>query len=682
ISLAGARARFPGQNPPPGVEDDTVDHGPHTHGADTHGGAVIHETRHEPGSGQDHAPPAPAAAGSRTAELITTTLLMISMILSWIAFVQVGFGHQDVRVPIMTWMASGDFKVDWALRIDTLTAVMLVVVNTVSAFVHLYSIGYMHEDPYRPRFFGYLSLFTFAMLMLVTADNLVQLFFGWEGVCLASYLLIGFWYYKPEANAAAIKAFVVNRVGDFGFALGIFAVFMLTNSVDLDAVFAAAPSLTGRTFALFGWQVDALTVTCLLLFMGAMGKSAQFLLHTWLPDAMEGPTPVSALIHAATMVTAGVFMVARLSPLFELAPTAAAFVTLIGATTAFFAATVGLVQNDIKRIVAYSTCSQLGYMFVAMGVGAYSVGMFHLFTHAFFKALLFLGSGSVIHAMHHEQDIRHMGGLKDRIPFTYVVMIIGTLALTGFPLTAGYFSKDAIIEAAFVSHNPMALYAFICTAVAALLTSFYSWRLIFKTFHGTPHDEEHYKAAHESPYVMLIPLAVLALGSILAGLPFKEIFAGHGVEGFFRESLGFGKDNHILEEMHHVPLTIGIMPTVAMLIGFAVAWLFYIQRPDIPGELARQHAVLYRFLLNKWYFDEVYDALLVKPVKRLGYLLWKGGDGWLIDGFGPDGVSARVLDITRNTIRLQTGYLYHYAFAMLIGAAIFITWFMFSAGMH
>jgi NADH-quinone oxidoreductase subunit L len=669
IALAGARARFPGKGPAPGGEDHAADHGAH------HGGAVSHASHHA----EEHAP---AAAGSRTAELITTTLLMISMILSWIAFVDVGFAHHDVRVPVFTWMAAGDLKVEWSLRIDTLTAVMLVVVNTISAFVHLYSIGYMQEDPYRPRFFGYLSMFTFAMLMLVTADNLVQLFFGWEGVGLASYLLIGFWYHKPEANAAAIKAFIVNRVGDFGFALGIFAVFMLTGAIDLDTVFAQAPALTGKTINMFGWQVDALTITCLLLFMGAMGKSAQFLLHTWLPDAMEGPTPVSALIHAATMVTAGVFMVARLSPLFELAPHAQTFVTLIGATTAIFAATIGLVQNDIKRIVAYSTCSQLGYMFVAMGVGAYSVGMFHLFTHAFFKALLFLGSGSVITAMHHEQDIRHMGGLKDRIPYTYIVMIIGTLALTGFPLTAGYFSKDAIIEAAYVGKNPMALYAFICTVVAAMLTSFYSWRLIFKTFHGEPHDRAHWRDAHESPMVMLIPLGFLAAGSVLAGLPFKEIFAGHGVEGFFRESLTFAKTNHVLEDMHRVPLQVAVLPTVMMVIGFVIAWHFYIRRPDIPVELARQHDVLYRFLLNKWYFDELYEVIFVGPTKWLGRLLWKGGDGWLIDGFGPDGVSARVLDVTRNVVRLQTGYLYHYAFAMLIGAAAFITWFMFATGGH
>jgi NADH-quinone oxidoreductase subunit L len=676
IAIAGARARFPGEAPPPGAEEDLAGHSAHHGGPSAHGdAAVIHSSRHEASSHE------PAAAGSRIVELITTTLLMVSMILSWIAFVDVGFGHHDARVPVFTWITSGDLKIDWSLRIDTLTAVMLVVVTTVSAFVHLYSVGYMEEDPYRPRFFGYLSMFTFAMLMLVTADNLVQLFFGWEGVGLASYLLIGFWYHKPEANAAAIKAFVVNRIGDFGFALGIFALFAMVGSVDFDTIFAQAPSLVGKTIHLFAWNVDALTLICLWLFMGAMGKSAQFLLHTWLPDAMEGPTPVSALIHAATMVTAGVFMVARLSPLFELAPNAQTFVTFIGATTAIFAATVGLVQNDIKRVIAYSTCSQLGYMFVAMGVGAYSVGMFHLFTHAFFKALLFLGSGSVIHAMHHEQDMRHMGGLKERIPFTYVMMIIGTLALTGFPLTAGYFSKDAIIEAAYVGHNPMALYAFICTVGAALLTSFYSWRLIFKTFHGEPHDRQHWRDAHESPWVMLIPLIVLALGSILAGLPFKEIFAGHGVEGFFRESLTFAKGNNILEHMHDVPLTIGILPTVMMALGFVIAWQFYIRRPDIPVELARQHEVLYKFLLNKWYFDEIYDALIVEPTKRLGRLLWKGGDGWLIDGFGPDGVSARVLDVTRNVVRLQSGYLYHYAFAMLIGAAAFITWFMF-AGLH
>src|SRR5882757_8251235 len=468
ISIFGAHARNP--------SGDTVEHqsDAHGHGAPsvTEDAGVIHASHHEPDAHDDHGHDdhhvvEPAAAGSRAAELITTGLLLVAAGLSWMALVDVGFMKHDARIALFPWINSGDLQVTWALRIDTLTAVMLVVVNTISSLVHLYSIGYMDEDPYRPRFFAYLSLFTFAMLMLVTADNLVQLFFGWEGVGLMSYLLIGFWYQKPSANAAAIKAFVVNRVGDFGFLLGIFSIFMMLNATDFETIFAGAPGLAGKTINVFGWHADALTLTCLLLFMGAMGKSAQFLLHTWLPDAMEGPTPVSALIHAATMVTAGVFMVARLSPLFELAPNAQAVVMFFGATTAFFAATIGLVQNDIKRIVAYSTCSQLGYMFVAMGAGAYSVGMFHLFTHAFFKALLFLGSGSVIYAMHHEQDIRNMGGLKDKIPYTYIVMVIGTLALTGFPLFAGYFSKDAIIESAYASHNPAGPYAYILTVVAA-----------------------------------------------------------------------------------------------------------------------------------------------------------------------------------------------------------------------
>jgi NADH-quinone oxidoreductase subunit L len=675
ITLAGARARFPGGSPDAGAE--VHGHAPvdesHARAAPAPNGphAVLDASHGEPEA------PQPPAAGSRAAELATTVFLFASMVLSWVAFVDVGFGHHDSHGAIFSWMTSGDLKVDWALRIDTLTVVMLVVVTSISSFVHLYSIGYMADDPFRPRFFAYLSLFTFAMLMLVTADNLVQLFFGWEGVGLMSYLLIGFWYQKPEANAAAIKAFVVNRIGDFGFSLGIFAVFLMTGAVDFDTVFAQAPALTGKTIHFLSWDVDVLTLICLLLFMGAMGKSAQFLLHTWLPDAMEGPTPVSALIHAATMVTAGVFMVARLSPLFELAPNAQTFVTFIGGTTAFFAATIALVQNDIKKIVAYSTCSQLGYMFVAMGTGAYSVGMFHLFTHAFFKALLFLGSGSVIVAMHHEQDIRHMGGLKDKIPFTYWTMVIGTLALTGFPLTAGYFSKDAIIEAAYVSTNPMAVYAFGLTVIAAGLTAFYSWRLIFLTFHGSPHDRHHYEEARESPMVMLIPLGFLAVGAIFAGYPFKELFVGHGVTEFFRDSLKFGPNNHILEDMHHIPYLASIAPTVMMAIGFVIAWEFYIRRPELPVELARQQEPLYKFLLNKWYFDELYDFLVVRPTLWLGRVLWKYGDGWMIDGLGPDGVSARVLDVTRGVVRLQTGYLYHYAFAMLIGVAAFITWFMF-----
>jgi len=678
IAIFGAHARNP--------SGDAVEHhgDEHGHGAMSvnEDAGVIHASSHEPDAHDDHGHDQhkvePPAAGSRAAELITTGLLMISAALSWVTLVSVGFMHHDARIALFPWIDSGDLQVAWSLRVDTLTAVMLVVVNMVSSLVHLYSIGYMDEDPNRPRFFSYLSLFTFAMLMLVTADNLVQLFFGWEGVGLASYLLIGFWYQKPSANAAAIKAFIVNRVGDFGFALGIFAIFMLIGSTDFETIFAGAPGLTGKSIDFFGWHADALTLTCLLLFMGAMGKSAQFLLHTWLPDAMEGPTPVSALIHAATMVTAGVFMVARLSPLFELAPNAQAVVMFFGATTAFFAATVGLVQNDIKRIVAYSTCSQLGYMFVAMGAGAYSVGMFHLFTHAFFKALLFLGSGSVIYAMHHEQDIRNMGGLWRKIPYTFAMMCIGTLALTGFPLFAGYFSKDAIIESAYASHNPFAFYGFLMTVIAAGLTSFYSWRLIFKTFYGEPHDREHYEAAHEAPLWMLIPIGVLGAGSILSGFPFKELFVGHGVEEFFRESLKMNP--HIIEEMHHIPETVAFLPTLMMAVGFLVSWLFYIRRPYLPVELANQHQMLYQFLLNKWYFDELYDLIFVRPAKWIGCFLWKVGDGYIIDGFGPDGVSARVLDVTRNVVRLQTGYLYHYAFAMLIGVAGLITWFMFGVG--
>jgi NADH-quinone oxidoreductase subunit L len=679
IALVGARNRHPGADPSPPHDDHAAPLVPE----DRAHGAPIPESSH---AEIDHASLektelAEPAAGSQAAELITTTLLAISWVLSCFAFVDVGIRGHEARIPLFDFIVSGDLKVDWALRIDPLTAVMLVVVTTVSGLVHLYSIGYMADDPYKPRFFSYLSFFTFAMLMLVTADNLAQLFFGWEGVGLSSYLLIGFWFHKPEANAAAIKAFVVNRIGDFGFALGIFAVFLLTGSIDFDTIFAQAPALAGKSFHYLGFNADALTVVCLLLFMGAMGKSAQFLLHTWLPDAMEGPTPVSALIHAATMVTAGVFMVARLSPLFELAPTAAAFVTFIGATTAIFAATVGLVQNDIKRIIAYSTCSQLGYMFVAMGVGAYSVGMFHLFTHAFFKALLFLGSGSVILAMHHEQDIRKMGGLWRKIPFTYATMLVGTLALTGFPFTAGYYSKDAIIEAAAVGSNSMAVYGFVMTVAAAALTSFYSWRLMFKTFHGEPHDHHHYEAAHESAKVMLVPLAILAVGSIAAGWFFLGFFTGHGVEEFFRESLKFGPGNTVLEDMEHLPLLTSLAPTIMMVGGFLVAWQFYIRRPDLPAALARNQPVLYRFLLNAWYFDRIYDFLIVRPTMRLGRFLWKGGDGFVIDGFGPDGISARVLDVTRNVVRLQTGYLYHYAFAMLIGVAAFVTWFMF-AGVH
>jgi NADH-quinone oxidoreductase subunit L len=633
--------------------------------------------------------------------------------LSWIVFFQVALGTAPASVSVLgNWFTSGTLKVDWSLKIDSLTAVMLVVVTTVSSLVHLYSIGYMADDPSRPRFFAYLSLFTFAMLMLVTADNLVQMFFGWEGVGLASYLLIGFWYEKPSANAAAIKAFVVNRVGDFGFALGIFLIFNLTHSVTLDEVFATVPGLEGQSIHIFGLDVDALTLAAFLLFTGAMGKSAQFLLHTWLPDAMEGPTPVSALIHAATMVTAGVFMVARLSPIFEYAPDALTFVTIIGATTAFFAATVGLVQNDIKRVIAYSTCSQLGYMFVAEGVGGYSLGMFHLFTHAFFKALLFLGAGSVIHAMHHEQDMRNMGGLRKDIPFTFAMMTIGTLALTGFGIPhtqlgfAGFFSKDAIIEAAYAAgqHSHAAMYGFVSTVVAAGLTSFYSWRLVFMTFFGkraaqhhddrahAPHGhddrahddhahddhshDDHGHAPHESPLVMLIPLAVLASGAVAAGFVFEPYFAGHAYEEFWKESLFTGLHNHILHEMHDIPAWASYSPTITMVLGFLVSLYVYVLRPGTAQALARAFPALYQFLLNKWYFDELYDFLFVRPAFALGRLFWKGGDGRIIDGLGPDGVAARVVDGARLAVRLQTGYIYHYAFAMLIGVAAVVSWFV------
>ncbi|MFG1479375.1 NADH-quinone oxidoreductase subunit L [Xanthobacter sp. V4C-4] len=618
------------------------------------------------------------AIGARASEVVTTTFLFIACLFAWITFAGVGFDDQGARVQVLRWIYVGALKIDWALRIDTLTAIMLVVITTVSSLVHLYSIGYMHEDPSRPRFFAYLSLFTFAMLMLVTADNLVQLFFGWEGVGLASYLLIGFWYEKPSANAAAMKAFVVNRVGDFGFMLGIFGVFVMTGSVAFDQVFAAAPSLAGKTITFLSHQWDAPTVIALLLFVGAMGKSAQLLLHTWLPDAMEGPTPVSALIHAATMVTAGVFMVARMSPIFELSQTALNVVMLVGATTAFFAATVALVQNDIKKVIAYSTCSQLGYMFVAMGAGAYSVGMFHLLTHACFKALLFLCAGSVIHAMHHEQDMRHMGGLRKKVPFTYAMMLIGTLAITGFPWTAGYYSKDAIIEAAYASHNYFALYGWAMTVIAAALTSFYSWRLVFMTFFGKPHDHHHYDHAHESPLVMTVPLGVLGVGSLVAGFALYNVFVGEGVGEFFRHSIFMGAENHILHAMHEIPEAIVLAPTVMMVLGFLVAYWFYIVNPKVPVALARSQDGLYRFLLNKWYFDELYNAVFVKPALAIGRVLWKRGDGAIIDGLGPDGVSARVLDVTGRVVRLQTGYLYHYAFVMLIGVAALLSWFMFS----
>ena len=632
--------------------------------------------------------------GAKASEFVTTGLLLVAAVLSWVAFFQVALGDTAAfTLPVLRFIEVGGLDVSWAFRIDTLTAVMLVVVNSVSALVHLYSIGYMSHDPHRPRFFAYLSLFTFAMLMLVTSDNLVQMFFGWEGVGLASYLLIGFWFQKPSANAAAIKAFVVNRVGDFGFLLGMFGVFVIFGSVNFDTIFAGAGTIAANpesanegVFHFLGWTLTlggAVTATCLLLFMGAMGKSAQVPFHTWLPDAMEGPTPVSALIHAATMVTAGVFMLARLSPVFELSDTALLVVTIIGAITAFFAATVGLVQNDIKRVIAYSTCSQLGYMFVALGLGFYSAAVFHLFTHAFFKALLFLGSGSVIHAVSDEQDMRKMGGLRKLIPTTYWMMIIGTIALTGVGLpatyigTAGFFSKDAIVEGAFAGQNAAASFAFVMLVIAAVFTSFYSWRLIFMTFHGRPRaSEEVMHHVHESPPVMLVPLYLLAVGALFAGFVFYGDFLGGNYDGFWKGALFTGADNHILHDYHEVPFWVKASPFAAMIVGFLTAYHFYIRSPETPKELAAQHRGLYQFLLNKWYFDELYDFLFVRPAKRLGRFLWKKGDGVVIDGFGPDGIAARVNDITDRAVKLQSGYLYHYAFAMLIGVAALVTWMM------
>ena len=622
--------------------------------------------------------------GDRPSEIITTVFLGAAAVLAWTVFAQAGFGHETHKIQLMRWVTSGELDTSWSLRIDTLTAVMLVVVTTVSALVHLYSIGYMHEDDSRPRFFAYLSLFTFAMLMLVTSDNLLQMFFGWEGVGLTSYLLIGFWYKKPEANAAAIKAFIVNRVGDFGFALGIFALFFVFKSVSLDAIFAAAPGFAGKTFNFAGHDADILTTICLLLFMGAMGKSAQFGLHTWLPDAMEGPTPVSALIHAATMVTAGVFMVARLSPVFEYAPDALKFVTFIGAITAFFAATVGLVQNDIKRVIAYSTCSQLGYMFVACGVGAYGAGIFHLFTHAFFKALLFLGAGSVIHAMHHEQDMRAMGGLKDKIKLTWAAMLVGTLALTGVGIPhfygfAGFHSKDAIVEAAYAAHTSYN-YAFWLLVIAALMTSFYSWRLMFMTFYGrTRADQETFEHAHESPNTMLVPLGLLALGAIFAGAIASGFFVGEGHEEFWGRSLHASENNHILHAMHEIPAWVGFAPFVAMLTGFAIAYVYYIQAPWLPAATAHAFRPLYVFFLNKWYFDELYDWLFVKPAFAIGRFFWRGGDVAVIDG-AIDGTAAGVGRITQRVVKLQTGYVYTYAFAMLIGVALILSYFTYLNG--
>jgi NADH-quinone oxidoreductase subunit L len=630
--------------------------------------------------------------GERAALVTATGLLFLAFVLSWIVFLTFD-GAEVEHHALFRWIVSGTLAADWGIRVDRLTAVMLVVVTTVSAFVHLYSFGYMEHDEnfkpgesYRPRFFAYMSFFTFAMLALVMADNLLQLFFGWEGVGVASYLLIGFYYRKASANAAAIKAFVVNRVGDFGFLLGILALYVLVDSIDLTDVFAAAPQIAETRITFLWREWNAAEVVSVLLFIGACGKSAQLFLHTWLPDAMEGPTPISALIHAATMVTAGVFLVCRMSPIFEWAPAALTFVTIIGAATAFFAATVGLVQNDIKRVIAYSTCSQLGYMFVAAGVGAYPAAMFHLFTHGAFKALLFLGAGSVITAMHHEQDMRHYGGLRTKIPYTFWAMIIGTLAITGvgIPLTnigfAGFLSKDAIVESAWAGHNPAAGYAFWTLLISACFTSFYSWRLIFMTFFGEARGDHHaHDHAHESPQSMMIPLAVLAAGSVLAGMLWYGAFFEEYAE-WFGPSLFFGAENETIHHAHEAPAIVKTAPFIAMLAGLAVAYLFYIVNPRLPVWWARHQPVLYRFLLNKWYFDEIYEVIFVRPAKWLGTFLWQKGDGGAIDGLINGIAMSAVPWVTRLAGRAQSGYLFHYAFAMVLGLVALTLWLGIRAG--
>jgi NADH-quinone oxidoreductase subunit L len=617
------------------------------------------------------------AIGDRGAQLVTCGALLLSAVLSLFLFRDI-LATEEVRIiPLFSWIVAGGVDVVWSIRLDTLSGVMIVVVSVVSSMVHVYSIGYMAEDPSIPRFMAYLSLFTFFMLSLVTADNFVQLFFGWEGVGLMSYLLVGFWYDRPSANAAAIKAFVVNRVGDFGFSLGIYTVFVIFGSLDFGTVFSAAPRAVGTTMEFLGWHVDSLTLACILLFIGAMGKSAQIPLHTWLPDAMEGPTPVSALIHAATMVTAGVFMVARLSPLFEYTPTALGVVGVIGGTTAMFAASIGMAQPDIKKVVAYSTCSQLGYMFSAAAVSAYGATIFHLFTHAFFKGLLFLCCGSVIHAMGGEQDMRRMGGLWRKTPITYATMWVGALSLSAIPFFSGYYSKDTILDAAWASGTAVGRYAWVLGTVGAFMTAFYISRVMFMTFHGEPRAaEETMHHAHESPWVMLVPLIVLAIGAAFFGFLGYDFFVGHDRAGFWKSAILVLPQYDSLDAAEGNPLLVRYLPLIVAVIGIAVAYVFYVVDPRIPVRLASQYRALYLFLLNKWYFDELYDWLFVRPAMSVGDGLWKSGDGAVIDGLGPDGVAAVTRDLARQASRLQTGYLYHYAFAMMIGLVAFVTWYL------
>ena len=619
--------------------------------------------------------------GDKLSLYLTSALLLISMTLSWITFWQLSSNHVDKVYPLMEWMNIGDFNVVWSLRHDMLSAVMMIVITTVSAMVHIYSIGYMSHDNSKPRFMSYLSLFTFAMLMLVTSDNLIQLFFGWEGVGLASYLLIGFWYHKPSAHTAAMKAFIVNRVGDFGFILGIIAIYSVFGSLYFDEIFSDVEGLHKLSIVMLGFKINVIELIAILLFIGAMGKSAQIGLHTWLPDAMEGPTPVSALIHAATMVTAGVFLVCRMSPLLEFAPFALNVITIVGAMTAIFAATIGLTQFDIKRVIAYSTCSQLGYMFFAAGVSAYPASMFHLTTHAFFKALLFLGAGSVIHAMSDEQDMRKMGGIWKKIPITYALMWVGSLALAGIPFFAGYYSKDLILEAAWAASSNSGYFAFWLGCLAAFLTAFYSWRLLLLTFHGNFNSsKEVLDHVHESPFVMLIPLFVLALGAIFSGWYFYNDFVGYNWKEFWGNSIFISEKHKAFKLAHYVPLWVKYLPIFLAILGILCAYLFYVLNPNLPKILSKKFSPIYNLFFNKWYFDELYDYLFVKSFIKFGNYFWKKGDEGTIDRFGPNGISKLVKNISSKSIIIQSGYIYHYAFAMLIGLVVLITWLLLDYG--
>ena len=606
--------------------------------------------------------------GDKTCQILTSALIVIAAILSSIILLDTIKTGKTYEYPIFNWITSGTLKLHWSIYVDSLTAVMLVVVNSVSALVHIYSIGYMSHDPHKPRFMSYLSLFTFMMLSLITADNFLQLFFGWEGVGLASYLLIGFWFKKESANNASMKAFIVNRVGDLGLLIAMFLIFKTFGTLTFSEVFTQAAEQSKNTIKIFGGEFNLITTICVFLFIGAMGKSAQIILHTWLPDAMEGPTPVSALIHAATMVTAGVFLVARCSPLFEYSQYALNLVAFVGATTAIFAATVAIVQTDIKRIIAYSTCSQLGYMFFAAGMGAYNIAIFHLFTHAFFKALLFLGAGSVIHAFHDEQNIEKMGGVWKKIPMTYALMVIGTLALTGFPLLAGFYSKDAIIESAYFSKSLFAGYAFVIGLTTAFITSVYSWRLIFKTFHGKYNNAMSFDKVHESGLVMIIPLIVLAIGAIFSGYVFHEIFIGENTK-FWGKAIFFLK-----QTAHgHPPLWLLILIPTLVISAIPLSFILFLKRKDIVENFINSQKPLYNFLVKKWYFDELYDLIFVRPFRSIGNFLWQRGDVKTIDAYGPDGIARVVKNLSDRASSMQSGYLYHYATILLIGLIIIVT---------